>query len=74
MTRNKTLVQAEAQLSEPVLADAVDRVRELSVRLWAVREAHAPVKGLLGRLRCGTCGEAHPCRTSRVAAGLPLAG
>jgi hypothetical protein len=68
MTRTETLELSET----PALSDAVDRVRELSVRLWAVRAAHAPVRGLLGRLRCGTCGEPHPCTTQRVASGMPV--
>ena len=49
--------------AEQTLVDAVERVRELSLRLWAVRAAHPCVRGLLGRLRCGTCGGPHPCRT-----------
>ncbi len=69
MTRAGTQERVEGAVPADVLADAVDRVRELSVRLWEVRATHAPVRGLLGRLRCRTCGEAHPCRTSRVAAG-----
>jgi len=72
MTRTSLQTSPPGPVSEtPVLSDAVDRVRELSVRLWAVRAAHAPVRGLLGRLRCGTCGQPHPCATLRVAAGLP---
>ncbi|MDP9434993.1 MAG: hypothetical protein M3P93_07285 [Actinomycetota bacterium] len=50
-------------LEAVALDDALDRVRELSLRLWAVREAHPPVRGLLRRDRCGTCGEPFPCRT-----------
>ncbi|MCW2605340.1 MAG: hypothetical protein JWO60_33 [Frankiales bacterium] len=53
--------------TDPVLVDALDRVRELSLRLWAVRAAHGPVRSRLGRVRCGTCGQAFPCPTLRAA-------
>ncbi len=52
----------------PDLADALDRVRELSLRLWAVREAHPVGRDLLGRSRCRTCGHAWPCATVRATA------
>ena len=55
---------------DPALEDALARVRELSLRLWAVRLEHRPVRGLLGRARCATCGQPHPCPTSQ-AAGPP---
>ena len=58
--------------TEQTLVDAVERVRELSLRLWAVREAHPAVRGLLGRLRCGTCSCTHPCPTL-LAAGTGAA-
>ncbi len=48
---------------DPALTDAVDRVRELSLRLWAVRAAHAPAPRLLGGERCSCCREPYPCRT-----------
>lgn len=56
---------------DPALEDALARVRELSIRLWAVREAHRPGRGLLGRARCWTCGQPYPCATLR-AAGPPV--
>jgi hypothetical protein len=52
------------------LDDALARVRELSLRLWAVREVHQPARGRLGRARCGTCGQTYPCATVQ-AAGPP---
>ena len=58
---------AHPALEAGALDDALDRVRELSLRLWAVREAHPPVRGLLRRTRCGTCGEPFPCRTVQAA-------
>jgi hypothetical protein len=51
------------------LDDALARVRELSLRLWAVREVHQPARGLLGRARCVACGQAYPCATVQAAAG-----
>ncbi|MCU1693048.1 MAG: hypothetical protein JWM64_2139 [Frankiales bacterium] len=56
--------------SDPtLLADAVERVRELSLRLWAVRAAHTPVPRLLGGERCSCCREAYPCPTVRATRG-----
>jgi hypothetical protein len=52
---------------DPALDVAVDRVRELSLRLWAVRAAHQPARSRWRGLRCPTCGEAHPCTTLRAA-------
>lgn len=54
------------------LDEAVDRVRELSMRLWAIREAHAPGRTRLGRLRCRTCGQPAPCDTLRAAGDIRL--
>lgn len=53
---------------DDALDDALARVRELSLRLWDVRAAHRPRRGLLGRDRCGTCGQAYPCATLRALA------
>lgn len=47
---------------DTALDDALDRVRELSLRLWAVRGVHRPRRSLLG-VRCTSCRQAHPCPT-----------
>ena len=52
--------------AEQTLEDAVERVRELALRLWAVREAHPAHRTLLGGLRCRACGVAFPCPTVRA--------
>ena len=57
-----------AALDPSPLDDALDRVRELSLRLWAVREAHPVCRTLLRGLRCRTCGQAWPCATVRATA------
>jgi hypothetical protein len=62
---------ASAHPADPALEDALARVRELSLRLWAVRAEHRAGRGLLGRARCGTCGQPYPCATVR-AAGPPM--
>ena len=62
-----------ASLETVTLADAVDRVRELSLRLWAVRAAHPPRRGLLGT-RCSTCGHAWPCPTVRATGSTAVLG
>lgn len=60
------MAAARARGAEPAssatLDAAVDRVRELSLRLWAVRDQHRPVRRL-GRVRCTCCGQAYPCGT-----------
>lgn len=55
---------------DPVLVatldSALDRVRELSMRLWEVRDRHRPGRGRRGR-RCLDCGQTYPCATARAA-------
>ena len=55
--------------TDPALDEALDRIRELSSRLWAVRSAHRPV--VTGRLRrtvvCAGGGLATPSPTLRAA-------
>ena len=54
---------------DPALDAAVARIRELSLRLWAVRAAH-PATGTRWRgLRCATCGQPYPCATVRATHG-----
>lgn len=52
-------------LGDEALDDALERVRELSLRLWAVRAVHRPRRSLLG-VRCSCCGQPHPCVTLRA--------
>lgn len=72
MTRQSGSMPAAPPTAEPdpALDDALARVRELSLRLWAVREAHLPSRSLLGRTRCRTCAQPYPCPTV-AAAGPP---
>ncbi len=49
-------------VQDVALDDALERVRELSLRLWAVRGVHRPRRSLLG-MRCSACHEPHPCLT-----------
>lgn len=49
-------------VADAALDDALVRIRELTLRLWAVRAAHQPSRGL-GRPRCGTCRARYPCPT-----------
>lgn len=67
----RVLAGRAADDADPALEDALARVRELSIRLWAVREVHRPGRGLLGRTRCWTCAQPYPCPTLR-AAGPPV--
>ena len=60
-----TVARTDA-LPDTALDDALDRVRELSLRLWAVRAVHRPRRSLLGNERCTSCGEPHPCTTLRA--------
>lgn len=62
-------------VADIALDQALDRIGELSTRLWAVRTAHRPAPGRLGcipgrpRLRCTGCGHAYPCATARAVRG-----
>ena len=49
-------------VEDAALDDALERVRELSLRLWAVRGVHRPRRSLLG-VRCSACHQPHPCGT-----------
>ena len=71
MTTTAGPVQVGAVQAD-VLDVALDRVRELSLRLWAVRAAHTPVPSRLRGVRCGTCGQAFPCRTVLAAGPQPV--
>ena len=50
---------------DPALDEALERISELSARLWAVRSAHRPVAvGWRRReTRCSGCGQPVPCPT-----------
>lgn len=64
---------------DPALDDALARISDLAGRLWAVRQAHAPLatrdatgrgrfgRGRTGPVRCAGCGQASPCATLRAA-------
>jgi hypothetical protein len=54
-------------VADPALDEALDRVRELALRLWAVRGVHRPRRALLGGARCAGCGRPYPCATLRAA-------
>lgn len=72
-TRTTTTAATESTaLDSAALDDALDRLRELALRLWAVRSAHQPRETLLRGRRCGTCGHPYPCATVRAADGTRL--
>lgn len=56
---------------EGAFDEAVDRITDLTLRLWAIRAAHRAVvvKPLLrpARLTCTGCGRPAPCPTLRAA-------
>ena len=64
-----TRTTAADATGDPTLDEALDRISDLSARLWAVRLAHRPVA--VGRLRrrcvCAGCGLPTPCPTLRAA-------
>jgi hypothetical protein len=70
--RTTTLTTSAARTADdadPALDEALERISELSARLWAVRSAHRPV--VVGwrrrETRCAGCGQAVPCATLRAA-------
>lgn len=65
-TAGRTVV-GEYPLTQ-TLDDALSRVRELSERLWAVRDSHPPVRTRFRRIcRCATCRAPWPCPTIQAA-------
>ena len=69
LARRTRAAAPPADDTEPTLDAAVARIRELSLRLWAVRAAHPGVHTRWRGLRCATCGQAYPCATVRAAGG-----
>ena len=55
-----------AELADPALDEALDRIRELTVRLHAVLDLHDARRTLLGGRVCRDCGQAFPCPTVRA--------
>lgn len=60
---------AGTSATDQALDEALDRIRELSGRLWEVRARHHPrPAGRLRRTRlCAECGHGMPCPTVRAA-------
>jgi hypothetical protein len=54
------------QLADPALDDALARIAELTSRLHAVTDLHAPRRTLLGARVCRACARSFPCPTTRV--------
>jgi hypothetical protein len=52
--------------ADPALDDALDRIAELSSRLHAVTDLHAPRRTLLGVRACRACARPFPCPTVQV--------
>lgn len=65
-----TVTQAET-VADAALDQALERIGELSNRLWAVQHAHRPraTRGWHRASQCHECGQAFPCPTSRLVSG-----
>jgi hypothetical protein len=68
-TTPTTSAPGPADAGDPALDEALERISELSARLWAVRSAHRPVAAGWRRreTRCAGCGQPVPCATLRAA-------
>jgi hypothetical protein len=66
MAVRRCLTAVPGPAADPALDEALDRVRELSLRLWAVRGVHQPRRALLGGPRCSGCSQPYPCATLRA--------
>lgn len=53
-------------IADPPLDDALTRIAELTSRLHAVADLHAPRRSVLGRATCRACGRPFPCPTVQV--------
>ena len=57
--------------ADPAFDDALARIAQLTARLHAVADLHAPRRTLLGTSVCRSCARSFPCPTAR-ASGTPL--
>ncbi|MGZ6792968.1 MAG: hypothetical protein ACXVFV_08435, partial [Mycobacteriales bacterium] len=49
--------------ADEALDQALERIAELSRRVWQARREHRPRRALGRRQRCTGCGQAYPCGT-----------
>jgi hypothetical protein len=61
-----TTHRTAAPVADAALDDALSRIAELSRRLHAVSDLHAPRRTLLGTRVCRACARPAPCPTVRV--------
>ena len=52
---------------DTALDEALARIAQLSRRLHAVTDLHAPRRTVLGARACRACGRSYPCPTSAAA-------
>jgi hypothetical protein len=66
VTRTTTATGRRTQEpADQALDQALERIAELSRRMWAAQREHRPRRAL-GRRRCSGCGQAYPCGTVRA--------
>ena len=62
----RTADPRSARSEDVVLDEALARIAELTARLHAVADLHAPRRTLLGARACRACARAWPCPTQQA--------
>jgi hypothetical protein len=58
--------------ADPAFDDALARIAQLTARLHAVADLHAPRRTLLGTSVCRSCARSFPCPTARASGTTPV--
>lgn len=62
----RTARTLSGRLDDAALDEALARIAELTARLHAVADLHAPRRTLLGTRACRACARAWPCPTRQA--------
>lgn len=68
-TAARSLPGCLTAVADPALDDALDRIAQLTARLHAVSDLHAPRRSLLRGHVCRACSRPAPCPTARASRG-----
>jgi hypothetical protein len=68
-TATRHVARHPSPVPDPALDDALDRIAQLTARLHAVSDLHAPRRTLLRGHVCRACSRPAPCPTAQASRG-----